>query len=385
MELLEYLKRMEKIQEKLIEFIESEDQEIDFTDNVKNLLIQENIKFELKEFLHLTLEISNNYHHKTNLYNKIEQVLSIFKSEIQNYYSNLEIFTLFQNNKRILLFFFEEKIIIPEKAIYNIIKNNKYLQYFYPELKSFLNESEIQNLREIQNLCENDFDMFEKKRKIGENDLHICYLIRNDLVQDFVSFVNMSNYPLKSKINQSFYETNSFLISRCPSLIEYSAFYGSIQIFKYLMMNNVPLTESLWIYAIHSNNQELFHVLEENKIKMDKKICKKCIYESIKCHHNDFTNYIKENLLSKEQSEEDLNDLLNSLNDDLVQEESYDEFDMFCKCLKYFNYSYFNPDFINDSLLYKLCKYDYCNIVKILMKSNHFNVNTIKIINVSYL
>ena len=51
------------------------------------------------------------------------------------------------------------------------------------------------------------------------------------------------------------------------TLIEYSAFYGSIQIFNFLRMNNVELSPSLWLYAIHGNNAELIHLLEENKVE----------------------------------------------------------------------------------------------------------------------
>ena len=49
-----------------------------------------------------------------------------------------------------------------------------------------------------------------------------------------------------------------------PTLIEYAAFNGSIQIFQYLKMNKVELNEELWSYAIHSGNAQIIHLLEEN-------------------------------------------------------------------------------------------------------------------------
>ena len=51
------------------------------------------------------------------------------------------------------------------------------------------------------------------------------------------------------------------------NLVEYAAFFGSIQIFKYLLVNQVKLIPSLWIYAIHSRNPEIIHLLEENNIE----------------------------------------------------------------------------------------------------------------------
>ena len=63
-------------------------------------------------------------------------------------------------------------------------------------------------------------------------------------------------------------------MQKTPTLIEYSTFFGSIQIIQYLKYNKVPLTNSLWLYAIHSNNTEVIHFLEENEIKPEKKFSK---------------------------------------------------------------------------------------------------------------
>ena len=99
--------------------------------------------------------------------------------------------------------------------------------------------------------------------------------------------------------NISIFETNPFLIKRKASLIEYAAFFGSIQIFKYLQLNNVELTPSLWLYAIHCNNPEIIHLLEENHVIPEDKSYFECYKESIKCHHNNIANYIKDNLIDE--------------------------------------------------------------------------------------
>ena len=95
----------------------------------------------------------------------------------------------------------------------------------------------------------------------------ICSLIRQDSVVDFITHVNRYNISPLSRISPSIFETNPFLIDNTnTSLIEYSAFFGSIQIFRYLLMNNAELTPSLWLYAIHSKNAELIHLLESNEV-----------------------------------------------------------------------------------------------------------------------
>lgn len=51
--------------------------------------------------------------------------------------------------------------------------------------------------------------------------------------------------------------------SQVPSLIEYAAFFGSIKVFNYLYKNEVKIYQSIWPLAIHGNNPELIHLLEE--------------------------------------------------------------------------------------------------------------------------
>ena len=71
-------------------------------------------------------------------------------------------------------------------------------------------------------------------------------MIRDDNVVEFITYVNKNNISLNSMIQTSIYETNSFLLKKQSvlrrnddgvTLIEYAAFFGSIQIFQYLQMN----------------------------------------------------------------------------------------------------------------------------------------------------
>ena len=53
---------------------------------------------------------------------------------------------------------------------------------------------------------------FYEKRKEGENDSHICSLIRNDSIIEFIKYVTENNYSLDYTITSSIFETNSFLL-----------------------------------------------------------------------------------------------------------------------------------------------------------------------------
>ena len=89
---------------------------------------------------------------------------------------------------------------------------------------------------------------FEINRKIGVNESIICKFIRNDLIEEFIVHVNKTNIPLNSTINQSIYEITQFLLDKTPTLIEYAAFFGSIQILQYLLFNGVELKPSIWLF-----------------------------------------------------------------------------------------------------------------------------------------
>lgn len=143
----------------------------------------------------------------------------------------------------------------------------------------------------------------------------------------------------------SVYETNAFLSKQKDntSLIEYACFYGSIQIVRYLIQNKVPLMGSLWRYAIHGNNPDVIHLIEENNVKPDFNSYEKCFKDSIKCYHNNIATYIKDSYLTN-----------NSI-------------DLLCKSLKYHNYEWIDSNSIDKSAFAYLCSFDYPYFVKILI------------------
>ena len=87
------------------------------------------------------------------------------------------------------------------------------------------------------------------------------------MIEEFIIYVNKNNYQLDSFIETSHYETNSFLLkAEKVKLIEYASFFGSTQIFKYLYLNGIELSPSLWNFAIHGDDEEMIHILEEEKV-----------------------------------------------------------------------------------------------------------------------
>ena len=136
-----------------------------------------------------------------------------------------------------------------------------------------------------------------------------------------------------------------------------AAFYGSIQIFKYLILNNVELRPSLWIYAIHGSDPSIIHSLEENNIKPKSYV--HCLIEEIKCHHNDIAKYIIDNYLTKEEQ---------CMKNYIIQS------------LQYYNFDFIDSDFIDQKIFYHLCQFDYFFFVDFLLKSSKININD-KVVN----
>ena len=359
MSIEQHIEKMKLIQNKLIEFIcDDEKVEINFQNlNIifNDLKISENQHF-FKEVLHLIIKIYNNYA-KPDFLDKMTRIFLIFKDKIKQTFSNIEIFNIFKTNKRILLFLIEEKIFVIDKTISSIMTSAnywsfKYDYFFYPEMKNFLNEKLN---KQIESKIPNDF---EDKRRTGKNENYICQLIRDDNINEFISYANKSNIKLKSAVEQSIFEANLFLMKN-TTLIEYAAFYGSIQIFKYLYKNNVELKPSIWLYSIHGRNAEIIHILEENNVEFPGKSYNKCVNESIKCYQNELVDYFMNNY---------------------QQNENENSSDFLSKALKFFNFDYIDHEKVNKSSFFDLCKYDYFILVKELLVTEDIDINAVVIL-----
>ena len=326
MEIESFIKKMKDINSSLLDFIEESD-DLDKCDAKFKTLIQllekQEVfrnKKEMQLIFQIISKITDNHHRPPDFFNKLEK---LFQFLIKDSPSPISYFIpdYTNYNKPVVFLLLQKKLLKPDKPFLNeYLENKQFIHprsnknlfeyrsyyYLYPVIKEFLEEKIQKEIEEvILNHFEEELSTFEEKCKIGENDSYICSLIRLDSVEEFIAYVNRTNLSLLTKIKPSIYETHSFLIDKEPTLIEYAAFFGSIQIIQYLKYNNVPLTSSMWVYAIHSNKEELIHFLEENRVKPEKNIYNyytktiesydDVIIESIKCHHNGISNYIKYN------------------------------------------------------------------------------------------
>lgn len=366
-----YLEKKQAIQNALLEYIEKSDNVEENYQNFITIINDQKIKedpIELKSLFHLILKISKHHYRTQDFFAKIEKILQNFSNEIKTNHSNFEIFNIFKGNKRILLYLIKNDLLKIDKTIAQIMtENNKYIeanypQYFYPEIKQFIGDKYKTEIT----------DDFEEKRSQGENDDYICGLIRKDSIDEFISYVNEKSLPLQSTIEPSIFETNPLLIRKVQEkgrnnfrnnyfyrnqktddqikLIDYAAFFGSGQIFKYLFLNKAEVSQSIWTFVVHGENQEIISFLETNNMKPKPDTYKKCFYESIKCFHNDISNYIQNNYLQSYQHSNEV--------------------------IKYYNFAYIKSEFIDKTVFFDLCRYDFAYFVKEVLENSSVDVNT---------
>ena len=346
MEISAVINQLKEVQAKTLNYITNQDGCLDDYLSFMNDIFQNEKYYKMNDYLQLIFHISNSHRRSPFFFERIEQIIRYFKDAIIHTFSNLEIYNLFKCNKRLLLFLIEEKVITVDDTIaYELSQESDNYYYFHLEIHSFYDQ---ENKEKYQ---VNNYLDFEWKRKRGENDNFLCQLIQNDSIQEFVSFVNRKNLSLSTTIiEKSVFEANSFLLNKKPTLIEYAAFFGSLQIVKFLFLNNVELTPSLWLYAIHSNNADLIHFLEANKIKPENDSFEECLKEAIICHHNNIAIYIQNNYFDK------IEDVIEII-------------------IQSHNYNFMEIDLNKSNVIYALIKNNYSLIVSFLANKPDFDIN----------
>lgn len=124
---------MKSIEKDFLTFLESEDNEEEyrnFTDIVNKYQIC-NDKHELILLLHLISTVSEHHNRYPNFISNIEKILQNYSQDIKKHLTNSKIFSIFKNNKRILLFLYESQIVSFTKDIIKNFFKEKYTQYFF--------------------------------------------------------------------------------------------------------------------------------------------------------------------------------------------------------------------------------------------------------------
>lgn len=224
----EYVKKMKNVYLNILDYIENEKRSIDDINKLIQFLNDQgnsNNAIELKEIFQIIVAIADNHHRSTNFLGKIKKIILYFKDSISKFFSNTEIFHLFNSSKNLMLYLFDQKILTMTKDIANtLIEHQYYNSFFYfPEMKDFLSfEKKKESQREINRNCKN-FTEFKKMRLIGENENIGCEEIRKDSLNEFLKICPKLN--LNDSVGRSRLETNNYLFGYDQSYTEYAAFF----------------------------------------------------------------------------------------------------------------------------------------------------------------
>lgn len=215
------------------------------------------------------------------------------------------------------------------KRMFDTYDNNKKLDnlicWFYPELKEI---DEIKDKivmrkgesisRFIDSYFPENVENYNRMRDNGEPDDELTIalryddidtlqsiIIKNGLLYDsnnqqrskgftsfMSSFTNQKNL-LNASVPFNLYE--NFVSNGNINYIDYSAAYGSLKCFKYLLLNHAQINESTFDYAVFGGNIEIIKIVNQNVKKIDNSNEKISYYYMNKNERNDqrFPSIIK--------------------------------------------------------------------------------------------
>ena len=141
---------------------------------------------------------------------------------------------------------------------------------FFREFRNFQEmgpENRIISIPEIYNIIkkneENNFQLLDEYLQYGYIKNSIEYSIKYDNLELLQSLLS-DNFDFNQNINRSIFD---YYIEKSISYFELSAFYGSINCFKYIFLN-LDFKNSYYLadYAIFGGNIEIIRFLYDNKI-----------------------------------------------------------------------------------------------------------------------
>lgn len=229
------------------------------------------------------------------------QLIEELLPKILEFFTKEEIMDLLKK-KEIHLELHKKKIITAEDITAFYGTKNLNLAFFYPEITSLFSkypslEESIKDSNHYEFFC----NLFSQKidtendprLQVGNTD-QLSISIRNDDIDLFQSIVSKNNINIRNyKLSISKFEMNKCLTFDQMYLIEYASFYGSIKIFKFLLMNNAPFTNSFLQYAICGGNHEIVHLVEKTiSVQLEQQEMEDILNLSIIFHRYELTEYL---------------------------------------------------------------------------------------------
>ena len=223
------------------------------------------------------------------------QILRNLKDILLKFIEKNELVNSFEQSQ-FILFFYEEGFVDFTTICNELCGEENYFFFFFPEIRkeSFFYYSLFKTYPEIvPKINSTDIEKHKELRRLGCNEHEIALPIQRDDLVQFQEVISKMNISINMRLPFSFYERFLFVNSddSLPSLIEYSAFFGSINIFKFLWISGAYVDDDLVQYAIAGGNNEIIQYCEEKQLEFDKE----CLKVAIKFLRNEIAEYIHMN------------------------------------------------------------------------------------------
>lgn len=203
-----------------------------------------------------------------NVFNFISKI----KEHISKYYTKTQLLFHFSFNMSAIYHLYKLNLITLDDALRrNSITKMKSYVYFDPEIEQFKPKLYQENQSSIyfQSL-KNSYSQLDikKYRETGLNSSNYAKIIQADDVDSLQKLISQTNLDINTLIPRSEFETNEIFDPKMSiSFIEYAAFLGSINVFKFLLMNNAELRPIIARLATAGGNYEIIHLLESKFIR----------------------------------------------------------------------------------------------------------------------
>ena len=321
----EKIEVISNLQEQLINIDEiSFSKIIDYIKNHKNIFFNDH-KSAIFFFKYLIFFSRHNF-------KKLEQILDIiiyFSDDLKNERTHVKqselfeicnIFYLVSINYLYFKNFFTIEDIIKKsfKSCYifiNFLPEIEKYDHEYAELmlKNKINENIKESFKSFISLIQSDYQKHILNRNSCYNQSSLHKSIRDDDINLFQKLISQNNIKLDDKIEFSFYERAKTIDENiCP--LKVAALYGSVHIFKFLLMNNATIDDDLLKYAYSGCNAEIIHLIE-NKCSFDE-----CYFQPILNFHNELLDYFIDNFgFEIVENDTNVKKILSNFHDDNCQ------------------------------------------------------------------
>lgn len=235
------------------------------------------------EILKCKIFISSN-----NLLKKQRKILSTMKLIASVVYSRPKLF----NNAVKLLSYLTNVEIDKKNHQYNNLADKSIISRYIiiSFLLKFSGNENYNNI--IYYLDFEQFIDFNNPQSLSHIDNPFINAIFNDDIDQLQTLISNHKVEINKKIIKNRLQIHKLL--KNANLLQYSAFYGSIKCFKYLLINskNINYTD-LFKCSIAGGNSEIIHIIEDKSEELN--IDLECLHIAIQYMRNDLIDYLINN------------------------------------------------------------------------------------------